>query len=189
MSKLKRRLHRLVWVYSCKNVKLLEISCRGSYLICIWNNDFKINGYYMNSIFDRNSKRCSVSRFIVIYLVFKRLAKLWSDCAYAQAGLSLCWLHIPHCWKSHVTAHICITKLMHLTTLAIKVTGPTKNSMVFSVSSLSLRMSSSLSSSELTAMVNGFKYSSTEHAYDCVQAIGIFLHLQCFFDLLNIHIL
>ena len=23
---------------------------------------------------------------------------------YEQAGLSLCWSHIPHCWKSHVTA-------------------------------------------------------------------------------------
>ena len=26
--------------------------------------------------------------------------------AYAQADLRLCWLHIPHCWKSHVAAHI-----------------------------------------------------------------------------------
>ena len=25
---------------------------------------------------------------------------LWSDCAYTQAGLSLCWSHIPHCWSS-----------------------------------------------------------------------------------------
>ena len=24
-----------------------------------------------------------------------------------QAGLSLCWSHIPHCWKFHVAAHIC----------------------------------------------------------------------------------
>ena len=31
---------------------------------------------------------------------------LWPDCAYAQAGLNLCWLHIPHCWKSHVAAHM-----------------------------------------------------------------------------------
>ena len=23
-----------------------------------------------------------------------------------QAGLSLCWSHIPHCWKSHVAAHL-----------------------------------------------------------------------------------
>ena len=29
-----------------------------------------------------------------------------SDCGYGQAGMSLCWLHIPHCWKSHVAAHI-----------------------------------------------------------------------------------
>ena len=30
VSKLKRRLQRLVRVYTCQNVKLLEISCRGS---------------------------------------------------------------------------------------------------------------------------------------------------------------
>ena len=32
--------------------------------------------------------------------------RLWSDCVYVQAGLSLCWSHIPHCWKSHVTAQL-----------------------------------------------------------------------------------
>ena len=32
--------------------------------------------------------------------------RLWSDCAYAQADLRLCWSHIPHCWKPHVTALI-----------------------------------------------------------------------------------
>ena len=44
---------------------------------------------------------------------------LWSDCAYAQAGLSLCWSHIPHCWKSHATAQmkaISILKLKQLQT-------------------------------------------------------------------------
>ena len=31
VSKLKRRLHRLVWVYTCQNTTLLEITYRGSY--------------------------------------------------------------------------------------------------------------------------------------------------------------
>ena len=30
VSKLKRRLHRFVWVYSCQNATLLEITCHGS---------------------------------------------------------------------------------------------------------------------------------------------------------------
>ena len=30
VSMLKRRLHRLVWVYTCQNATLLEITCRGS---------------------------------------------------------------------------------------------------------------------------------------------------------------
>ena len=25
---------------------------------------------------------------------------------HAMAGLSLCWSHIPHCWKAHVTARL-----------------------------------------------------------------------------------
>ena len=29
-----------------------------------------------------------------------------SDRAYAQTDLRLCWSHIPHCWKSHVEAHL-----------------------------------------------------------------------------------
>ena len=28
------------------------------------------------------------------------------DWAYAQADMRLCWSHIPHCWKSHVAAHM-----------------------------------------------------------------------------------
>ena len=32
VSKLKRRLHRLVWVYTCQNATLLEITCHGSYV-------------------------------------------------------------------------------------------------------------------------------------------------------------
>ena len=44
----------------------------------------------------RNSKCCSVSSLTVIeYSRDKQ--RLRSDCAYAQAGLRLCWLHITHC--------------------------------------------------------------------------------------------
>ena len=53
----------------------------------------------------RNAKWCSVSSFTVIEYA-SDLQRLWSDCAYEQAGLSLCWLHIPHCWKSHVAAQM-----------------------------------------------------------------------------------
>ena len=33
---------------------------------------------------------------------------------YAQAGLRLCWSNIPHCWKSHVVAHIVLVKSGHV---------------------------------------------------------------------------
>ena len=37
--------------------------------------------------------------------------RLWSDCTHAQAGLSLCWLHIPYCWKSHILANFYLDKI------------------------------------------------------------------------------
>ena len=52
----------------------------------------------------RNSKWCSVSSLTVIEYSSDE-QRLWSDCAYAQADLSLCWSHIPYCLKSHVAAH------------------------------------------------------------------------------------
>ena len=52
-----------------------------------------------------NTKWSLVSRWTVLEYL-RDLQWLWSDCAYAQAGLSLCWSHIPHCWKSQVTAHM-----------------------------------------------------------------------------------
>ena len=53
----------------------------------------------------RNSKWCSISSLtVIVYSSDKQ--RLWSDCAYAQADLRLCWSHIPHCWKSHVATQI-----------------------------------------------------------------------------------
>ena len=34
VTKLKRRLHRLLWVYNCQNTTMLEITCRGSFVLC-----------------------------------------------------------------------------------------------------------------------------------------------------------
>ena len=56
----------------------------------------------------RNSKWCSVSSLTLIE--YSRLAKaLIRLRVYVQAGLSLCWPHIPHCWKSHVAAQMSIS--------------------------------------------------------------------------------
>ena len=53
----------------------------------------------------RNSKCCSVSSLTVKEYSSNK-QRLWSDCAYVQADPRLCWSHIPHCWKSHIAAHI-----------------------------------------------------------------------------------
>ena len=57
-----------------------------------------------------NSKWCPVSSLTVVqYSSDKQMLR--SDCAYAQADLRLCWLHIPHCLKSHVPPQLCLMKL------------------------------------------------------------------------------
>ena len=58
----------------------------------------------------RNYKWRSVSSLTIIEYL-SDWQRLWSACAYVQAGLNLCWSHIPHCWKSHVVAQLwCLAK-------------------------------------------------------------------------------
>ena len=65
----------------------------------------------------RNSKWCSVSSLTLTkYSSDKQ--RLWSDCAYAQADLRLCWSHIPHCWKYHVTAYLMCGYILGLWSVA-----------------------------------------------------------------------
>ena len=61
----------------------------------------------------RNSKWCSVSSLTIIEYSSDQ-QRLWSDCAYVQADLRLCWSHIPHGWKSHALAQIVKTDLYQI---------------------------------------------------------------------------
>ena len=47
VSKLKGRLHRLIWVYTCQNTTLLEITCRGSFSLfeVKWNFPKSFSGH------------------------------------------------------------------------------------------------------------------------------------------------
>ena len=53
----------------------------------------------------RNSKWCSINS-LTVKGYFSDKQRFVSVCAYAQAGLSLCWSHIRHCSKSHVADHL-----------------------------------------------------------------------------------
>ena len=138
VSKLKKWLLTLVWVYTCQNATLLEFKCHGSNyvvghvlllqsrssigsFIFLTVNLFRHCQEYLHEISNnltsvdsdepleppfklRNSKRCLVSSFTIIeYSSDKQ--RLWSDCAYAQADLRLCWSHISRC-KSHAQTHV-----------------------------------------------------------------------------------
>ena len=39
-------------------------------------------------------------------MMFGQLLNIHRSKGSDQADLRLCWWHIPHCWKSHVAAHI-----------------------------------------------------------------------------------
>ena len=64
VTKLKRGLHRLTWVYTCQNATLLEITCRGSYFF--WKLSFS-TGQTSNG--PRHSMVCK--NFVSITTIFK----------------------------------------------------------------------------------------------------------------------
>ena len=51
VSKLNRRLYRLVWVYTCQNATLLKITCRGSYFKMLNSSPIFSHMCYMVSVF------------------------------------------------------------------------------------------------------------------------------------------
>ena len=67
----------------------------------------------------RNSEWCLVSSLTVIQHSSDK-QRLWSDCAYVQADLRLCWSHTPHCWKSHVVAHIIVRFMINVNTVQLQ---------------------------------------------------------------------
>ena len=108
---------RLIWSY-LKCLGIVPFAFKRCYRSKLLNwatvCDFQLSGILTSVYSDvpeqppvklRNSKCCSVSSLGVIeYSSDKQ--RLWSACAYAQADLRLYWSHIPHCWKSHVTAKL-----------------------------------------------------------------------------------
>ena len=98
------------------NVKVTSSCYVASQCIHIWavTCDFQQCGILTSADSDeheqplfklRNSKSCSVSSLTLMEYSSDE-QRLWSPCMYAHAGLRLCWSHIPHCQKSHVTAHM-----------------------------------------------------------------------------------
>ena len=55
----------------------------------------------------RKAVCCSVSSLTVIEYSSDQ-QRLWSDCAYGQAGVSLCWSHVPQWWKFHGAAQMSV---------------------------------------------------------------------------------
>ena len=56
VCKLKRRLHRLVWVYTCQNATLLEITCHGSIIGDVRTVNVS-NFFLYKSVFDQISTK------------------------------------------------------------------------------------------------------------------------------------
>ena len=65
---------------------------------------------YTKALLGKNCQSSHSCHFVKNYFFWTKLlhayVSLRSDCAYVQADLRLCWLHIPHCWKSHALAHM-----------------------------------------------------------------------------------
>ena len=64
VSKLKRRLQRLVRIYTCQNVKLLEITCHGSF----WVDSLWVKRYWLHG------KRAN---FLCLHYLLRLIKLLW----------------------------------------------------------------------------------------------------------------
>ena len=82
VSKLKRSLHRLVWIYTCQNATLLEITSHGSYL----HNTNKPVQQHIGS----TALNFGLSVHHLQYFMFARVCSLIWDLA---AGRWLEWAH------------------------------------------------------------------------------------------------
>ena len=94
--KLKRRLHRLIWVYTCQNATLLEIKYHGSCIIASQHNQELPKVYFKTKMwntvvskkkdplfvwwFDRKTICPLVSSFVIIWQVsWCQMVILWTD--------------------------------------------------------------------------------------------------------------
>ena len=94
--KLKRRLHRLVWIYTCQNTTLLEIMCLGS--IFLWEVEKDVGKYEI----PQNLSSSSHHDYQTDYYLFLQLkvntfgtkSQNWQN--FEQVGdYTLALIHIP----------------------------------------------------------------------------------------------
>ena len=98
VSKLKRRLHRPVWVYTCQNATLLEITCHGSNYydndeLNVKNDCMKICLFpYKASETSAAGSILSTTVFYGHYSLFAKVLgmKLVVTCDYQQCGILTC---------------------------------------------------------------------------------------------------
>ena len=104
------RLHRLVWVYTCQNVKLLEISCRGSWASA-W--DFQQCGMCDQQSLRSACPYAQTDQSLCQSLEYSMVVKLLTEHHLESlsltggcTGSSECTLvKMWNCWKSHAAAH------------------------------------------------------------------------------------
>ena len=96
----------LLWIfYAFCSVLCLLCFCAHLFNCALWSPA----GKGLASWFSFVVSNCEFVTFPLASWVRCGFDCIWSVCAYAQAGLSLCWSHIPHGWKSHATA-----KMIHV---------------------------------------------------------------------------
>ena len=84
----------------------MQMHCAYLQLICI---EYLNNSMFISDLYD---KKCSSELFAVwrlwVLASWDLLEPIQTNESrtYVQAGLSLCWWHIPHYWKSHVVTHL-----------------------------------------------------------------------------------
>ena len=111
----------LVWVYTCQNAILLEITCCSSFtILCLSKHNWAMAWDFQQcSICNQQSLRSASAyaqsdQSLCLSLIYSMTVKLLAE--HHLECLSLKWgcrgsyestlIKMPHCWKSHALAHI-----------------------------------------------------------------------------------
>ena len=116
VSKLKRRLHRLVWVYSCQNGTLLEITCCVS--IVYKHPSVASATVRFGAVILLSFLPSCVGLFSILVLILQRSFKFtllqsssWGRESSVRRFIAVMWIHVP---SSRCQGMVCSLWVWHL---------------------------------------------------------------------------
>ena len=112
VSRFKRRLPSLVWVYTCQNATLLEISCHGSNEVCSCQRDTQLLvDWWLNNRFWMFWNLCMLGNFHAFVVVSWLFSKLTCSKKFFRNTIRVSNCLAPECFSRHRLGPNCLQRL------------------------------------------------------------------------------